>query len=68
MWEWSCEVTAISLAPLGMISQRSEPGSTGTLAEGRGRHSEGETERAEEWKGESAEEWAGVGNPKEQAR
>ncbi len=38
----------ISLAPLGMISQQGEPGSTGTLAERRGRRSESESERAEE--------------------
>lgn len=41
-------MTAISLAPLGMISQQGEPGSAGRAAEGRGRRSEREGEPAEE--------------------
>lgn len=38
----------ISLAPLGMISQQGEPGSTGTLAERQGRRSEREREMRRE--------------------
>lgn len=53
VWEWSWEVTVISLAPLGMISQQGEPGSTGTLAERWGRHSDrgGKREREGEAEG-----------------
>lgn len=48
--EWSREVTVISLAPLGMMSQQGEPGSTGTLTERQGRRSvgKGEGERGAE--------------------